>query len=112
MLDSYEESGSSPSGTGVRCNFDFQNLRSDEMGLGPFSGSYFDFGVLEGKIVFLFENLDVDEFSPQMWDPFATGWLRPTQRTPPSCTRTGLSKTGRGTPRSRTSSESSAAVSM
>jgi len=74
MLTSCEETGSSPSGTDIRCKFDFHDIRSDEIGRGPYGGSYFDLTVLDGKIVRASEYLELAEFSPQMWEPFAA-WV-------------------------------------
>ena len=73
LLDSCEEQASSPTGT-VRCTFDFHGLRSDEIGLAPFSGSYFDFRILDREIVSASLQWENDEFSVQMWEPFAT-WV-------------------------------------
>jgi len=68
--------------TSLRCPFEFHSLRSDEIGLGPFSGSYFDLIVRtepgrDGGIVRASISLDIDEFSPQMWEPF-TDWVYET----------------------------------
>jgi len=71
LLDSCRETGSSASGTVVRCTFDFQNLRSDEVGLGPWSGSYFDLTVRDGQIIRASEYWETAGFSGQMWEPFA-----------------------------------------
>lgn len=74
MLDSCEELGSSASGTDVRCTFDYHNFRSDEIGRGPFSGSSFLLTVRDGEIVRARMDFGIEEFSPQMWEPFA-GWV-------------------------------------
>lgn len=71
MLNSCEELGSSASGTTLRCTFDYHAIRSDEIGLGPFSGSNFLMTVREGEIVRAVKSFAVEEFSPQMWEPFA-----------------------------------------
>jgi outer membrane murein-binding lipoprotein Lpp len=71
MLTSCEETGSSFSSTYVRCGFDFHAIRSDEIGLGPYSGSYFDLTITGGEIVRVSEYFEIGEFSPQMWEPFA-----------------------------------------
>ena len=34
--------GDSASGTGVRCSYDFHSIRSDEIGLGPYTDNYWD----------------------------------------------------------------------
>ncbi len=74
MLHSCEELGSSASGTSLRCTFDFNTIRSDEIGLGPFSGSSFLLTVRDGEIAQASKNFAVAEFSPQMWEPFAS-WV-------------------------------------
>jgi hypothetical protein len=74
MIKSCEETGSFASDTDVRCTFDFHDIRSDEIGRGPYSGSYFDLTVRDGKIVRASEYLEIAEFSPQMWEPFAN-WV-------------------------------------
>jgi hypothetical protein len=78
MLDSCEELSSSVSssatGTSLSCTFDYHNFRSDEIGRGPFSGSSFSLTVRDGEIVQARMDFGIDEFSPQMWEPFA-GWV-------------------------------------
>lgn len=70
MLESCEQQGSSASGTTLRCTFDWHGLRSDEIGLGPYSG-WFDLTVRDGAIVQALLDLDIGDFSSQMWEPFA-----------------------------------------
>jgi hypothetical protein len=74
LLGSCKETGSFDSGTGVRCTFDFHLLGSDEIGRGPFGGSYFDLTVRDGKIVRGSVTWGIAKFSPQMWEPFAS-WV-------------------------------------
>jgi hypothetical protein len=74
MLDSCEELGSSASGTSLRCTFDYHAIRSDEIGLDPFTGSSFLLTVRDGEIVRASKTWAIAEFSPQMWEPFAT-WV-------------------------------------
>ena len=77
----------SAAGTRIRCTFDFHALRSDEIaqvrtepggnvlvGVGPYSGSYFDLTVRDGKIVQAGLHFATEEFFPQMWEPFET-WV-------------------------------------
>ncbi len=71
------ETGSSSFGTTVRCMIDYQSLRSGELGLGPFGSSFFDITVADGKIVKASMYLDIEQFSPQVWEPFAT-WVSTT----------------------------------
>ena len=77
ILGSCQETNSSVVGTVVRCPFDYQDLRSDELGLGPFSGSYYDITVRDGSIVHASERWEIGEFSPQVWEPFAA-WVSKT----------------------------------
>jgi hypothetical protein len=75
MPTSCDETGkTSADGTWVSCDFDFQSLRSDEIGKGPYSGSYFDLAVRDGEIVLVSMYFETEEFSPQMWEPFAA-WV-------------------------------------
>ena len=74
MLDSCQDLGSSASGTSLSCTFDYHNFGSDEIGRGPFSGSSFSLTVLDGEIVQARMDFGIEEFGPQMWDPFA-GWV-------------------------------------
>jgi hypothetical protein len=76
-LDGCAVTGSSASGTEVHCTFDYQNLRSDEIGLGPYSGSSIDLTVQNGKVVQASMYCEIQRFSPQMWEPFAS-WVSTT----------------------------------
>jgi hypothetical protein len=71
ILGSCEEEESGASGTRLRCPFEFHLFGSDELGLGPFSGSYFDLTVLDGELVQASTEWAIGEFSPQSWEPFA-----------------------------------------
>jgi len=77
VIDSCEEQGSSASGTRVHCTFDFHLFGSDQIGRGPFSGSSFDLYVRDGEIVRALQYWEIEEFSPQMWEPFAD-WVSTT----------------------------------
>jgi hypothetical protein len=73
-----EETGTLESGTGVRCPFEFHLFGSDRLGLGPYAaGSTFALTVDGGKIVRASQDFGTDEFSPQMWEPFAD-WVSTT----------------------------------
>jgi hypothetical protein len=74
MGTSCEQTDSSASGTDVHCTFDFHAIRSDEIGRGPYSGSYFDLTVRDGEIVRPSLYWETKEFSTYMWEPFAT-WV-------------------------------------
>lgn len=76
-LEACEAQGASASGTRVRCAFDFHFFGSDRLGLGPYGGSFFDLTVSDGAIVQADASFEVDEFSPQVWEPFAT-WVSET----------------------------------
>ena len=71
------EASTFASDTTVLCEYDFHAIRSDEIGLGPYSGSYFRFTVRDGKIVRASNEIDATKFSPQMWEPFAA-WVSTT----------------------------------
>jgi hypothetical protein len=68
-LDSCEAQGDSASGTIVRCTFDYHLFGSDRLGFGPYGGSSFDLTVLDGEIVRAGASFEVEEFSPEMWEP-------------------------------------------
>jgi hypothetical protein len=74
MISSCDQVVISAFGIGIRCPYDFHSFGSDELGRGPFRGSFFDLTVRDGKIVRASVVDDLSEFSPQMWDPFAT-WM-------------------------------------
>ena len=42
ILDSCAEQRSSSTGTDVRCTFAFHAIRTHELGLGPYDGSFFE----------------------------------------------------------------------
>jgi hypothetical protein len=65
------------SGAGVVCGFDFLTLGSDELGLGPFTGSTFRFTVREGEIVEAAGYPNFKQFASQMRAPFAE-WVAAT----------------------------------
>lgn len=71
ILDSCVETSSYALGTVVRCTYDFHAIRSDEIGMGPYTGSYEDFTVRGGEIVRVRSHLVIAKFSHQMWEPFA-----------------------------------------
>jgi hypothetical protein len=62
------------SGTSVRYTSDYHNFRSDEIGRGPFSSVTFDLAVRDEEIVQARKDFGIEEFSTQMWDPFAS-WV-------------------------------------
>lgn len=73
LLDSCEEEVGSAPGT-VHCVFAFHAIRSDEIGLGPFGDSTFDFRILDGEIVSASMIWNIEKFGPQVWEPFAV-WV-------------------------------------
>jgi hypothetical protein len=77
MVDPCEVTGASGTDTYVLCTFSFHMFRSNEIGRGPFDGSYYNLTVRDGKIVQASVAYDTELFSPQMWEPFLD-WLRQT----------------------------------
>jgi hypothetical protein len=67
------------SGIAVRCSYDFHGIRSDEMGLGPFSDNFWELTVRDGKIVSATNTIAfaMNGFSEQVWEPFAE-WVATT----------------------------------
>jgi hypothetical protein len=67
-----EQQSDSASGVRVRCAFDVHSLRSDEIGLGPYTDNYWDLTVRDGKIVSATESSAylTNGFSEEMWEPF------------------------------------------
>jgi len=65
------------SGTVIQCPFDFQDIRSDEMGLGPFHGSFWDIEVHDGQVIDALLYWGTSKFSNQVWQPFAQ-WVAQT----------------------------------
>jgi hypothetical protein len=74
-----EASTGSSSATTVRCSYDFHGIRSDEMGLGPYSGNSWELTVHDGKIVAATNKIAfaTNGFSDQVWEPFAE-WIATT----------------------------------
>jgi hypothetical protein len=70
MLGPCGEPFQTASGTHIRCPYSFHALRSDEIGRGPYHGSYWDVTVREGEIVEVSSYFEIEKFSPQMWEPF------------------------------------------
>jgi len=78
MLEPCEQLGESASGVSLRCTFDFHAVRSDEIGLGPYTGSYWDLTVRDGKVVSATLRWEwTTGFALQMWRPFAL-WVATT----------------------------------
>jgi hypothetical protein len=71
---SCEETGTSTSGVDIHCSYDYENFGSDRLGRGPFTGSYWDLTVRDGKIVWADQYCEIARFSPRMWEPFAA-WV-------------------------------------
>jgi hypothetical protein len=79
ILHQCTEVDTTAAGTTMRCPFDYHALRSDELGRGPFGGSYFDVTVSDGLVVDASMELDYasNTFSTDMWEPFAD-WVSTT----------------------------------
>ena len=60
----------------VRCPYDFHAIRSDELGLGPFTDNYIIFTVSNGSIVAVSEQpaFMTNGFSTLVWTPFSA-WV-------------------------------------
>ena len=74
-----EPPADSSSGITVRCSYDFHGIRSDEMGLGPYSDNYRELTVRDGKIASATNTVAfaTNGFSEQVWEPFAE-WVATT----------------------------------
>jgi hypothetical protein len=53
-----------------RCPFEFQALASGALELGPYTGSY-TVTVSDGEVSNATMGLDLEDFSPEVWEPFA-----------------------------------------
>jgi hypothetical protein len=73
-LDSCVESSSSATDTSIHCTFEWQSLRSDELGFAPFDDGYFDLTVRDGAIVRASLGPPSVPFFVQVWTPFAE-WI-------------------------------------
>jgi len=82
QLGSCEETSTSVSGTGVRCPFEFHLFGSDEIGRGPYSGSYFDVTVLDGEVVRGSVTYESRSSRPRCGSPSPSGCPPPTRMTP------------------------------
>jgi hypothetical protein len=72
-----EQVGNSESGVSLVCAFDMHGIRSDEIGLGPYTDNYWNLTVRDGKIDCANQQMAYlsNGFSKQMWEPFAA-WVR------------------------------------
>jgi hypothetical protein len=70
-LTDCEDRPESPVRSHVRCSFEFDLLKSDLMGLGPFAGSYYDVLIEDGEVVSASVAWELGDFSPEVWEPFA-----------------------------------------
>jgi hypothetical protein len=77
ILGTCEQTGNIGPATSMRCAFDFHLMGSDELGLGPFTGSYYLFTVRDRLITQASVFWEIAEFSPQVWEPFAD-WVSTT----------------------------------
>lgn len=71
ILGSCEVVGGSASVASMRCPYDFHALGSEQLGRGPFAGSYFELIVRDGEIVRVGSYMEAERFGPLMWAPFA-----------------------------------------
>lgn len=75
-INDCSKDGDSTSRVSVTCTFDLHSVRSDEIGLGPYSGNNWYLTVSDGKIVSaeLDTSFDPSGFGDQMWRSFAA-WV-------------------------------------
>jgi hypothetical protein len=71
-----EHANNSESGVSIQCAFDMQLMRSDEIGLGPYTDNYWVLTVRDGKIVSTWQEIPFasNGFFEQMWEPFGA-WV-------------------------------------
>ena len=78
MIDACVQTGSGAAGTIIECPFTFHGIRSEEIGLDPFSGNNWRFRVRDEKITDAQWNFNIDTgFSDQRWEPFER-WVSTT----------------------------------
>jgi hypothetical protein len=79
LITTCEEVGSLGVAVTVRCPYNFYALRSNEIGLGPYSGSYFELAIANGEVTSAAMRWEFvnNGFSKQVWEPFA-GWVSTT----------------------------------
>jgi hypothetical protein len=72
-----EQVGNSESGVSLVCAFEMHGIRSDEIGLGPYTDNHWNLTVRDGKIDSANQRMAYlsNGFSKQMWEPFAA-WVR------------------------------------
>ncbi len=72
-----EQEGDSPSGIAIRCAFDMHEFGSDELGLGPYTGNYWDLTVRDGKLTSASSSwaFRTNGSSRERWEPFAS-WVQ------------------------------------
>jgi hypothetical protein len=70
------QGGTSTAGVSVSCAFDVQAMRSDEIGLGPYTDNYWRLTVRDGKIVSAQQQIAIqtNRFAEQVGAPFNT-WI-------------------------------------
>ena len=79
IVSGCERQGESSDGVSVRCAYAYHALRSDEVGLGPYGDSYWDFVVRNGKISLAVPTVGyiTNGFSAERWEPFQR-WVTST----------------------------------
>jgi hypothetical protein len=68
--------GTSAAGVNISCGFDVQAIRSDEIGLGPYTDNFWRLTVRDGKIVSVQQSIAIqtNRFAEQVGAPFNT-WV-------------------------------------
>jgi hypothetical protein len=59
----------------VSCTYTYENAWTNALGVGPYSGSSFEFVIADGLIQDLANNFDSSGFSDDVWDVF-NSWIR------------------------------------
>jgi hypothetical protein len=59
----------------VTCTYTMENSWSQALGVGPFTGSNFEFVIVDGQIQEIKHDFVFGAFSPQVWEVFK-GWVR------------------------------------
>lgn len=76
LLDECTEESSVGAFTDVHCSVDFHALGSEQLGVGPFRGSYYALTLEDGRVVAVVPHLEIDAngSSAAVWEPFRT-WV-------------------------------------
>jgi hypothetical protein len=72
MVTGCDEQDVTDLGVSVRCDFDLHEIRSDEIGFGPYTGNYWQLTVRDGKVTSAASSWPflANGSSKEMWEPF------------------------------------------